>query len=345
MSAFTSIPLNEFGFSPVNEDISSFISILQSHNVKEHMVRHFDLVDRYGSRDIEYAMKELDSNTELRVTDEGALAISILDREPLVAQKMVQELLNQLDLINRRLSREQGKYNRQFLEERLDQTKVDLSKAEEELKLFQQQTGVVDILAQVTAQLDAYGQLHSQELQAYTELYSQRAQTEVQLNTVKATLTPDNPTIRHYEVLYNEQDKQLEVLGQRLDTELENLLLGSDVKDINIGDQKKSKDGLWLSMSSFPDLGMRSARLMRDVEVQGRLLEIMVPQYEQARMEESKNIPTLQIIDEPRVPLNKTKPKRMFIVIGAVFMSIIFSVGYVFLEYHSRDLRKRLGSA
>ena len=79
MSAFTSIPLNEFGFSPVNEDISSFISILQSHNVKEHMVRQFDLVDRYGSRDIEYAMKELDSNTELRVTDEGALAISILD--------------------------------------------------------------------------------------------------------------------------------------------------------------------------------------------------------------------------------------------------------------------------
>ena len=100
------------------------------------MVRHFDLVDRYSSRDIEYAMKELDSNTELRVTDEGALAISILDREPLVAQKMVQELLKQLDLINRRLSREQGKYNRQFLEERLDQTKVDLSKAEEELKLL-----------------------------------------------------------------------------------------------------------------------------------------------------------------------------------------------------------------
>ncbi|MBF88932.1 MAG: hypothetical protein CMG75_04590 [Candidatus Marinimicrobia bacterium] len=345
MSAFANIPLNEFGFSPVNEDISSFISILQSHSVKEHMVKHFDLVDRYDSKDIEYAMEELNSNTDLRVTDEGALSISILDREPLVAQQMVQELLNQLDLINRRLSREQGKYNRQFLEERLNQTKIDLAKAEEELKLFQQQTGVVDILAQVTAQLETYGQLHSQELQAYTELYSQRAQTEVQLNTVKATLTPDNPTIRHYEVLYNEQDKQLDVLGERLDTELENLLFSSDAKGINFENQEKSTDGLWLSMSSFPDLGMRSVRLLREVEVQGRLLEIMVPQFEQARMEESKNIPTLQIIDEPRIPLNKTKPKRMFIVLAVVFMSTVFSVGYVFLEYHSRDLRKKLGSA
>ena len=145
--------------------------------------------------------------------------------------------------------------------------------------------------------------------------------------------------------MYSEQDKQLKVLGERLDAELENLLLGSDAKGVNIGNENKSKDGLWLSMSSFPDLGMRSARLIRDVEVQGRLLEIMVPQYEQARMEESKNIPTLQIIDEPRVPINKTKPKRMFIVIGAIFMAAIFSLGYVFLEYHSRDLRKRLGSA
>ena len=147
LSAFANLPLNEFGFSPVNEDISSFISILQSRSVKENMVERFDLVERYGSRDVEYAMMEFEGNTELRVTDEGALAVAVLDREPEVAMKMVQEMLSQLDLINRRLSREQGKYNRQFLEERLEQTRVDLSSAEEELKLFQQKTGVVDILS------------------------------------------------------------------------------------------------------------------------------------------------------------------------------------------------------
>ena len=307
-------------------------------------MEQFDLVERYDSRDLEYAMMELQSNTDLRVTDEGALAIAVLDREPKVSMEMVQEMLTQLDLINRRLSREQGKYNRQFLEERLEQTRVDLSAAEEELKMFQQETGVVDILAQVTAQLEAYGQLHSQELQAYTELYSQRAQTEVQLNTIRATLTPDNPTIRHYEVLYGEQDKQLKFLSQKLDSELENLLLSSSGQNVE-SDDVQSSEGIWLSMASFPDLGMRSVRLMREVEVQSKLLEILVPQYEQARMEESKNIPTVQVIDEPKVPLNKAKPKRMFIVLGAVFMASVFSIGYVLTEYHTRDLRKRLGSA
>jgi uncharacterized protein involved in exopolysaccharide biosynthesis len=354
ISAFADLPLNEFGFSPVNEDITSFISILDSRSMKEQMVEKFNLVERYGSRDVEYAMKELDGNTELRVTDEGALAITLMDREPEVSQQMVQAMLSQLDLINRRLSREQGKYNRQFIEERLKQTKIDIMKAEEELKLFQQQTGVVDILAQVTAQLEAYGQLYSQkvaahggvysqELQAYTELYAQRAGTEIQLSVAKSTLSQNNPTIRQLTFLLKEQDRQLETLAEQLDSELGVMLQDVDERLGSVG----FNDGaapIWITLSDFPALAMRSARLIREVEVQSKLLEILIPQYEQARMEESKNIPTLQVIDEPKVPLNKTKPKRMLIVLGAVFMAAMFSSGYVLVEYHTRDLRKRLGS-
>ena len=354
ISAFADLPLNEFGFSPVNEDITSFISILDSRSMKEQMVEKFNLIERYGSRDVEYAMKELEGNTELRVTDEGALAITLMDREPEVSQQMVQAMLSQLDLINRRLSREQGKYNRQFIEERLKQTKIDIMKAEEELKLFQQQTGVVDILAQVTAQLEAYGQLYSQkvaahggvysqELQAYTELYAQRAGTEIQLSVAKSTLSQNNPTIRQLTILLKGQNHQLETLAEQLDSELGVMLQDVDERLGSVG----FNDGaapIWITLSDFPALAMQSARLIREVEVQSKLLEILIPQYEQARMEESKNIPTLQVIDEPKVPLNKVKPKRIFIVLGAVFMAAIFSSGYVLVEYHTRDLRKRLGS-
>ncbi|MEE2877297.1 MAG: GNVR domain-containing protein [Candidatus Neomarinimicrobiota bacterium] len=355
MSAFANLPLNEFGFSPVNEDISSFISILRSRSVKEHMVERFDLVERYGSRDVEYAMMALEGNIELQVTEEGALAIAVLDKQPEVAMEMVQGMLSQLDLINRRLSREQGKYNRQFLEERLDQTRVDLSRAEVELKLFQQETGVIDILAQVTAQLEAYGQLYSQkvaahggvytqELQAYTELYAQKAATEVQLSVSRSTLSQNNPTIRQYELLLSEQERQLMTLAEQLDSELEIMLRDVDER-LGSVEFTDGSTPIWITMTDFPELAMESVRLMREVEVQSKLLEILVPQYEQARMEESKNIPTVQIIDEPKVPLNKAKPKRMFIVLGTIFMATIFSIGYVLTEYRTRDLRKKLGSA
>ena len=241
-----------------------------------------------------------------------------------------------LDSINRELSREQGLFNRKFLEKRLNENKQDLARAEEELKIFQQRTGVVDVLTQVTSQIEAFSQLHSQEVQAYTSLYSSRAQTKVQLNTLKATLSKDNPSIKHYQVMYDEQNKELDELRTKLDKELEGLLLDSD--------EKTKNDKVWVSMSSFPDLAMTSARLLREVTVQSKLLEILVPQYEQARMEENKNVPTLQILDEPKIPLNKSKPKRLYIVLGSFFMSIIFSVLLIFLEYYSRDLRKSIAS-
>ena len=124
------------------------------------------------------------------------------------------------------------------------------------------------------------------------------AQTKVQLNTLKATLSKDNPSIKHYQVMYDEQNKELDELRTKLDKELEGLLLDSD--------EKTKNDKVWVSMSSFPDLAMTSARLLREVTVQSKLLEILVPQYEQARMEENKNVPTLQILDEPKIPLNKS---------------------------------------
>jgi len=337
LSAFADLPLNEFGFSPVNEDITSFISILVSRNVKGKMVQKFNLISRYGAKDLEYAIKNFESNMKLKVTDEGALSISIMDKDPKLAQSMVGESLVLLDSINRELSREQGLYNRQFLEKRLNENKQDLALAEEELKFFQQQTGVVDVLTQVTSQMEAFSQLHSQELQAYTALYTERAQTKVQLNTLKATLNKENPSIKHFQIMYNEQNRELIELTLKLDKELQNLLLDSD--------DKNKTDKVWISMGSFPDLAMSSARLIREVTVQSKLLEILLPQYEQARMEESKNIPTLQIIDQPTLPLNKSKPKRLFIVLGSMFMAITLSSTYIFLEYYTRDLRKRMASA
>ena len=73
-----------------------------------------------------------------------------------------------------------------------------------------------------------------------------------------------------------------------------------------------------------------------------QILELILPQYEQAAMEETKNIPSLQVIDEPKVALNKAKPKRSLIVIATTFMAFILSVLYVLFEYRTREIRSIL---
>ena len=371
LSSLSPIPVADFGLSSLSEDINKFIAILNSRSVKSHMVKKFDLINRYDEKDIEYAMVAFEEKMEIEVTEEGTLKISVIDKVPLIAKKMVEELLIQLDNINQRLSMDKGRYNREFLERRLNQARFDLATAEVNLKDFQEETGIVDIVSQISAQyeaygqiyiqetqwqlhekemqgrrqiqeMQAYGQLYNQEMIAYTELYSLKAQTEIQLNVSKATLNPNNPAIKRHEVMLNEQEKQLDLITSSLDKQLLNIILGLEkIEGKNLINELEHLPKM-INFDSFPELGMENARLIRELTIQNTLLELLLPQYETARLEESKNIPTLQVIDEPKVAINKIKPIRSLIVIASVIMAFLLSIVYIYLDYYSVDFRKQL---
>ena len=353
LSSLSPIPVADFGLSSLSEDINKFIAILNSRSVKSHMVKKFDLINRYDEKDIEYAMVAFEEKMEIEVTEEGTLKISVIDKDPLIAKKMVEELLIQLDNINQRLSMDKGRFNREFLEQRLNETKTDLALAEIRLKNFQEKTGIIDIVSQISAQYEAYGQIYIQEMQAYgqlynqemiayTELYTLKAQTEIQLNVSKVTLNPNNPAVKRYEIMLNEQEKQLDLITSSLDKQLLNIILGLEkIEGKNLINELEYLPTM-INFDSFPELGMENARLIRELTIQNTLLELLLPQYETARLEESKNIPTLQVIDEPKVAINKIKPIRSLIVIASVIMAFLLSIVYIYLDYYSVDFRKQL---
>ena len=364
LSSLSPIPVADFGLSSLSEDINKFIAILNSRSVKSHMVKKFDLINRYDEKDIEYAMVAFEEKMEIEVTEEGTLKISVIDKDPLIAKKMVEELLIQLDNINQRLSMDKGRFNREFLEQRLNETKTDLAIAEIRLKDFQEKTGIIDIVSQISAQYEAYGQIYIQEMQAYgqlynqemiayTELYSLKAQTEIQLNVSKATLNPNNPAIKRHEVMLNEQEKQLDLITSSLDKQLLDIILGLEkIEGKNLINELEYLPTMinfeleylptMINFDNFPELGMENARLIRALTIQNTLLELLLPQYETARLEETKNIPTLQIIDAPKVPINKSKPIRSLIVIASIIMGLVISIIYIFSEHYSSEFRKQL---
>jgi len=190
--------------------------------------------------------------------------------------------------------------------------------------------------------MQAYGQLYNQEMIAYTELYSLKAQTEIQLNVSKVTLNPNNPAVKRYEIMLKEQEKQLDLITSSLDKQLLNIILGLEkIEGKNLINELEHLPTM-INFDSFPELGMENARLLRELTIQNTLLELLLPQYEIARLEESKNIPTLQIIDAPKVPINKSKPIRSLIVIASIIMGLVISIIYIFSEHYSSEFRKQL---
>ena len=338
LSSISPIPVANFGLSTINEDINNFIAILQSRTVKEYMVNKFNLVERYNQRDIEYAMEAFEEKMELEVTEEGTLEISIIDKDPIVAKQMVSEALIMLDQINQNIGMEAGRYNREFLEKRLSQNENNLEKAELDLKIFQEKTGIIDLVAQLSSTMQMSAQAYNSIFDAYTELYAKKIETETQLAVAKTTLSINNPTLMQLEKLLNEQTFQLEQLMVELDAKLQYLLSSITPTQVdNIPNIEFS-----VSFNSLPSLGLENARLIREVKMQSTIQEILIPQYEQAKLEETKNIPTLQLIDKPKVAINKAKPKRALIVIGSTLMSILVSFTFVYAGHHTQDFRTAL---
>jgi uncharacterized protein involved in exopolysaccharide biosynthesis len=79
-------------------------------------------------------------------------------------------------------------------------------------------------------------------------------------------------------------------------------------------------------LTDLPEIGLELARYFREVEIQTRILTFLFPQYEQAKIQEARDTPTVQIIDRAVPPQRKYSPKRLFIVLGAFLSSLLVSL-------------------
>jgi uncharacterized protein involved in exopolysaccharide biosynthesis len=90
-------------------------------------------------------------------------------------------------------------------------------------------------------------------------------------------------------------------------------------------------------LTELPEVGLALVRLFREVEMQTRILAFLLAQYEQAKIQEVRDTPTIQIIDHAVPPQQKYYPKRMYIVAGACLSSLLFSL---FLTIHLESMRQ-----
>jgi capsule polysaccharide export protein KpsE/RkpR len=70
-----------------------------------------------------------------------------------------------------------------------------------------------------------------------------------------------------------------------------------------------------LPFKNLPELSMEYLRDFRELEIQQKILEVTLPLYEQAKVEEQKSIPTIMVLDKAVPPQIKNAPKRATITI------------------------------
>lgn len=78
----------------------------------------------------------------------------------------------------------------------------------------------------------------------------------------------------------------------------------------------------------LPETGLELARLLREVKTQEQVLTVLTGQYEEARIDEARDVVTVDVLDYGTPPERKERPKRLVIIALAFFASLAIGAAY-----------------
>lgn len=82
-------------------------------------------------------------------------------------------------------------------------------------------------------------------------------------------------------------------------------------------------------LGTLPQAGVATMRLWRDLKTQEQLYELLTAQLEEARIRETRDTPTVQVLDAAVPPLHKSRPKRALVVLAGLLLGLVGSIGYL----------------
>ncbi len=302
--------LSGLGQSLLNLTVPSnqrLMAILKSQRLQDSLITKYDLVaqlqgpvelpEELSRRDTAAVYVFLKNN--LIAEQDGKLnTITITFRYLRDAQQtadMTNYAVSKLDEINRELATEQARFTRQFIGQRYQQARTDLKKAEDSLNTFQKKNGIVAIPEQTKASIEAN-----------SRIFAEIVTTEVEYNVLKRTLGAQHPDLMKVEAKLNELERLRTQLNVRTD-----------------------KSSVFIPFRDAPDLSLEFVRLYRDVQINQKIVEFLVPQFEQAKIQEAKDTPTILVLDAAKPAPFPIKPKKTLITI--VMGSIAFLSCFLFV--------------
>jgi tyrosine-protein kinase Etk/Wzc len=298
-----------------------YVGILQSDAVADMIIDRFNLKDYFRRKYRSDLYQTLDNVTRFNVDRKTQIiSISVEDKDPKKAADMANAYVDALDQINQKVNTTEGHRKRVFLEDRLKKVMHDLSKAETDLKAFQEKYKLVAVDEQSKAAIEGAAKIKGEIIASQTEL-----EVLKQFGTEK----------QREAIMLKSRIAELNKQLARIET-------GNPGED-KAGDAKKSENNsdFYIPFNEMPELGMQLARLMRDVKVQENVFELLTSQYEVAKIDEAKDMNTVQFLDRAFPPDRRSSPKRARIVILSTVVAFFFAIFLAFfLEYVDRVKRE-----
>lgn len=292
-------------------DFTRYLAILESRSVQQNVVEQFDLVEVYDVGKKKYpheaALRELQDNVEFVVDKElDFLSIEVRDRDPQRAAAISNFFVSELNRLNGSLTSQTAGSLRRYVEQRYNESMTGLDRVQDQLQSFQERYGVYNL----EAQMEGF----------FTQLVEMRVELlrlEASYETALRQFGPENSQVA-----------ALRDAVQSASRQYQNALIGQEQL-------------MPVPSTQVPAMAREYIELERERLIQTRILEVLAPFLEQARMDELREVEAVQVVDPAVPPVRKSFPKRTLIVIATALSAFLVTVVFVLaLEWWRRNHRR-----
>jgi capsule polysaccharide export protein KpsE/RkpR len=296
-----------------------FVGVLHSRTVGDALINRFDLRKVYWIKRWEDARKKLESRTDISEDRKsGIISIHVRDRKPDRAQAMARAYVEELDRSVAMLSTSAARREREFLETRLKAVKQDLDQAANDFSQFASKNSAINIPEQGKAMLEGAARLQGELIAA-----------EAESQGLQQIYTSNNVRVKAAQARITELHQQLDKLG------------GANIES----NDQTAQAALYPSIRELPLLGVKYADLYRRTKIEEAVYEILTKQYEMAKVQEAKEIPSVRVLDAASYPERVASPRRIFLIFAGVLVSLAAGIAWVlgqsaWQEIDPRDPRK-----
>ncbi|MEO8057353.1 MAG: Wzz/FepE/Etk N-terminal domain-containing protein [Burkholderiales bacterium] len=282
-----------------------YVALLKSDSVQRALADRFDLKARYDIETYEGLRKKI--SNYIHVTSDkksGLISVEVDDKEPKFAAELANAHADEVTKVLARLAVSEAQLRRAFFEKQLNETKEHLIKAEQELRIVQEKSGVIVLDKQAEALIGGAAQLRA--------LITER---DVQLKVLRTAATEQNP----------------EVI--RLSSELR--ALRGELARMESSKGGNAGSAVDMPVGKLPEAAIEYVRARREVKLQETLLESMIRQFEAAKLDEAKEGPALQQVDIAVPPDRKSKPSISLIALACTLLALVASTALVVARRYS----------
>jgi len=284
-----------------------YVGMLNSRPVADAIIQKFNLQAIYRDRDMTATRRDLAGYTQIVSEKSGFISVSATDRDRSRAAAIANEYTVQLRSLTQGIAVTEASQRRLFYEGQLKDARDTLLNAELAFQQVQQNKGLVQLDAQAKAMIESL-----------TVLRAQSAAKEVELQAIRSYSTDRNP--------------EVEIAAREL----------ASLREQATRLEQRGHSGSYseLGLRDVPSAGLDYLRAEHEVKYRQALFDLLIRQYDAARLDESKDAAIIQVVEPAIEPDRKSSPKRALITLTLMLAGIFAGCIVAILQWWMQLVRQ-----